>query len=82
MTDQQLAMMIQDGSGKASAYGLVRENEIGIFLELMMLIGPQFDRSEDWAANSLSNPVSTPEQKILVLEQHKQTELEKRANGL
>jgi hypothetical protein len=82
MTDQQLAMIIQDGSGKASAYGLVRENEIGIFLELMMLFGPQFDRSEDWAVDTLSNPVSTPEQKIVVLEQHKQTELKRRADRL
>src|SRR5215471_10933535 len=56
MTVAELHEFIDSGVDRAARHSFTRENEIGVFLELMLLFGVDFDHTTGWAAEILQNP--------------------------
>jgi hypothetical protein len=73
MSDTDLHRLVNAGSDRAAAYGLMRENEIVSFLELLILFGEDFDTRTKWAPPILHNPDLSPPEKVEALQEHRDT---------
>ena len=49
--------MVEDGMAAAKTYGLTRRGSVRRFLETMAILGPGFHEEEDWARDTLRDPV-------------------------
>jgi hypothetical protein len=78
MTSAELDDFIQNGANRAAEHEFTREIEIGLFLELMLLFGVDFDDRLGWAQEILDNPDLTREDKMDVLREHRDAEVLKR----
>jgi hypothetical protein len=78
MTAVELHEFIESGVDRAARYSLIRENEIGVFLELMLLFGMDFDHKTDWAAEVLQNPDLSVAEKLTRLHEHRDNATEQR----
>ncbi|PYS36859.1 MAG: hypothetical protein DMG14_23230 [Acidobacteria bacterium] len=78
ISDDELCAFIQEGSSRAAKHQFTRETEIGIFLDLMMMFGTDFDQTESWATEILVKPDLSSEEKLERLRQHRDSELERR----
>ena len=80
MTEEQLRTLVQERSNRASQHQLTRETEIGLFLDLTIMFGADFDGTSPWAKETLTNPQLTLEEKVERLSEHRDAELKRRAN--
>lgn len=53
--DAELREWIQDGVERAEAYGMSMEYDVARFVEYMVYLGPDFDKSVPWAAQILAS---------------------------
>ncbi len=60
---------IEDGIARAAHHGFVRDVDVGRFVNLMLLLGDEFDVDPDvpWAAEILSRPTVHPQHKLDML---------------
>jgi len=78
MTAVELQEFIDTGVDRAASYSLIREDEIGVFLELMLLFGMDFDHKTDWAAEVLQNPDLSAAERLNTLHEHRDNATERR----
>src|SRR5215475_13081353 len=78
MTAAELQEFIDTGVDRAASYSLIREDEIGVFLELMLLFGMDFDHKTDWAAEVLQNPDLSAAERLNTLHEHRDNATERR----
>jgi len=78
LTDDELRVFVQNGSRKAAQYELSRETEIGVFLDLLMLFGPDFDQMS-WAQDIFENSELALEEKLERLRERRDFAVEQRA---
>jgi len=78
MTAVELHKFIDTGVDRAARYSLIREDEIGVFLELMLLFGMDFDHKTDWAAEVLQNPDLSAAERLNTLHEHRDNATERR----
>jgi len=78
MTAVELQQFIDTGVDRAARYSLIREDEIGVFLELMLLFGMDFDHKTDWAAEVLQNPDLSAAERLNTLHEHRDNATERR----
>jgi hypothetical protein len=78
MTAAELREFIEAGVDRAVQYSLTRENEIGVFLELMLLFGVDFDHTTDWAAEILQNPKLSAAERLDRLHEQRDNATEER----
>jgi Domain of unknown function (DUF4123) len=76
MTALELDEFIDAGVDRAARYSLTRENEIGVFLELMLLFGAEFDQITDWAPELLQNQDLSAADKLDRLREHRDSATE------
>lgn len=50
MSDDELTGLIREGMERARSHGIEIDFDIQRYLELMVVLGPRFDRELDWAA--------------------------------
>jgi hypothetical protein len=74
MSTDELNRFIDVGADRAARYGLVNENEIVSFMELMIVYGREFDETQDWAHEILQNPELTAAEKTEALREHRDNE--------
>jgi hypothetical protein len=55
-TDIQLRALVQAGIGRARSYGIREERSICKFVDLLFLVGHDFDSRFAWARDVLRNP--------------------------
>jgi hypothetical protein len=78
MTALELDEFIDAGVERSARYSLTRENEIGVFLELMLLFGVDFDQNTDWADEVLQSPDLSAAERLNRLQEHRDTATEQR----
>jgi hypothetical protein len=55
LNNTTLAAMIRRGIEKARSYGVTQEPDIELYLESMLLLGPDFDQRIGWGAAALQD---------------------------
>lgn len=57
MTDEQIRSQVQDGIERAEAYGIRREADVALFIDILFGIGPDFDDRPEcaWIRTILEN---------------------------
>ena len=78
LTAVELHEFIDTGVDRAAKHSLTRENEIGVFLELMLLFGVDFDQTTAWAAELLQNSDLSAADKLDRLQEYRDAAIEKR----
>lgn len=55
--ESKLRQMIQVGIKRAAAYGILREHDVRKYIEVMVVLGPDFDRDTKfpWASSLLND---------------------------
>ena len=66
MADGALRALIHDGVDKARAYDIILEGDVARYIEFMVILGPDFDESENtaWAPAILKNRSATAKSKL------------------
>jgi hypothetical protein len=77
LTDSDLDKFIEVGVIRAQNRGFTREADLGIFLELMLLLGVNFDEKPDLAAEIFENPEMPSAEKMDRLRQLRDAELDR-----
>jgi hypothetical protein len=78
MTAVELDEFIDAGVDRAARHSFTRENEIGVFLELMLLFGVDFDHTANWATEVFQNPDLSTAEKLNRLREHRDIAIEQR----
>ena len=77
-TDTDLLELIQQGTEMASRYQFIRESEIAVFLDLMILFDPRFDETTEWAREILANSRFSSDERLQWLREHRDSEIDRR----
>jgi len=70
LDDAALEAMIHRGIGEARGYGVVHEPDVELYLECMVLLGPDFDRRIDWCAATLRDQTLDGGKKMDAINDH------------
>jgi len=79
--DDRLAVVLNDGIGRARSYGIQTEEDIGLYFDVMFNLAYNFDtnRKYPWAAKILKDTALTAEDKLRQVSALAQEELDKEA---
>lgn len=72
MGQERLATLVRLGKERAATHGILTQRGVFRYLNLMMLLGPEFDRNSSlpWAGEILGNPEKSEQQKLDALTAH------------
>jgi hypothetical protein len=72
LSPEALRSLVEDGFDRARSYGVVKEQDVELFLDCKLLLAPDFDRNArfPWAADLLNSPQRTGTEKMSVIHDH------------
>lgn len=70
-SEQGLLGLVQDGTEKASQYGMITELDVQTFIGLMVFLGANFDvaPATTWAAEILNDSTLLPSEKLAQIDE-------------
>jgi hypothetical protein len=66
-SDEELGRLVEQGMAASRRYGIEGEGDVERYVDLMLELGSDFDRSVDWASEILNRPDFTGKIRIDVL---------------